>query len=112
VVVFGGPVAITQLASAEQVSVPTVTRMVAGLERDGLVKRERDAADRRIVRVRPTARGMRMLVEGRRRRVAALAAELSKLDRADLDALGRAVAIIERVVGGGPAPWPGRRTAG
>jgi DNA-binding MarR family transcriptional regulator len=106
VVVFGGPVTVTKIASAEQVSVPTVTRMLAGMERDGLVKRERDAADRRMIWVRPTAKGTRLLVEGRRRRVAALASDLAKLDGADLDALDRAVTIVERVVGGGPAPWP------
>ena len=102
----------TQLAAAEQVSLPTVTRMLAAMERDGLVKRERDAADRRVVWVRPTARGTRLLVEGRRRRVAALTADLAKADAADLDALDRALAIIERIVGGGPAPWPGRGRRG
>jgi DNA-binding MarR family transcriptional regulator len=98
VVVFAGPVTISQLAAAEQVSVPTVTRMLAGMERDGLVKRERDADDRRVIWVRPTARGTRILTEGRKRRVAALTSELAKLDRADLAALDRAVSIIERVV--------------
>jgi DNA-binding MarR family transcriptional regulator len=112
VVVFGGPVTITRLATAEQVSVPTITRMLAGMERDGLLERERDATDRRMIWVRPTARGTRLLVEGRRRRVAALTSELTKLERADLDALDRAVAIVERVVGGGPAPWPRRRAPG
>jgi len=106
VVVFAGPVTIAGLATAEQVSVPTITRMIAGMERDGLLERERDAADRRVIWLRPTARGTRLLVEGRRRRVAALTSELTKLDRADLETLDRAVAIIERVVGGGPAPWP------
>ena len=106
VVVFAGPVTITGLATAEQVSVPTITRMLAGMERDRLLERERDGADRRVIWVRPTARGTRLLVEGRRRRVAALTTELAKLDRADLDALDRAVAIVERVIGGGPAPSP------
>jgi DNA-binding MarR family transcriptional regulator len=112
VVVFGGPVTISGLATAEQVSVPTVTRMLAGMERDGLLKRERDPGDRRVIWVRPTARGTRLLVEGRRRRVAALTTDLAKLDRADLDALDRAVAIVERVAGGGPAPWPARNRRG
>jgi DNA-binding MarR family transcriptional regulator len=112
VVVFAGPVTVTALATAEQVSVPTITRMIAGMERDGLLKRERDAADRRVIRVRPTPRGTRLLVEGRKRRVAALAAELAKLDRADLDILDRAVALVERVVGAGPAAWPRLRASG
>jgi len=112
VIVFAGPVTVTQLAAAEQVSLPTVTRMLAGMERDRLVKRERDAADRRVVWVRPTPRGTRLLVEGRRRRVAALAADLARADAADLDALDRALAIIERIIGGGPAPWPRLRAPG
>jgi len=107
VVVFGGPVTITQLASAEQVTVPTVTRMLSGMEGDGLLKRERDEKDRRVIWIRPTAKGTRILMDGRRRRVAALSSELTKLDRADLAVLDRAIAIVERVVGG-PAPWSGR----
>lgn len=107
VVVFGGPVTVTQLAAAEQVSVPTVTRMLAGMERDGLLKRERDTRDRRVIRVRATPKGGRILHEGRRRRVAALSSELARLDRAELEALERAIAIVERLVGGGPAPWRG-----
>jgi DNA-binding MarR family transcriptional regulator len=35
----------------------TVSRMVADLERKGLVQRERDAANRRTYRLRPTDRG-------------------------------------------------------
>jgi DNA-binding MarR family transcriptional regulator len=100
VVVFGGPVTITRLASAEQISVPTVTRMLAGMERDGLLRRERDASDRRVTWIRATAKGARILHEGRRRRVAALAADLAALDRAELELLERAVGIVERVVGG------------
>jgi len=38
--------------------------------------------------------------------------DLAKLDRADLDALDRAVAIVERVAGGGPAPWPAHKRRG
>src|SRR5512146_930343 len=57
VIVFGGPVTLGQLAAAEQVRPPTITKLVATLEADGLVAREPDAADRRIVRVRATPRG-------------------------------------------------------
>src|SRR5689334_3035429 len=54
VVVFAGPVTMTRLAAAEQVAAPTMTRLLAGLERDGLVERERDADDRRVVWFHPT----------------------------------------------------------
>src|SRR5690349_20394741 len=47
VVVFGGPLTIGALASAEQVSAPTMTRLVGALERAGLVERRRSDGDRR-----------------------------------------------------------------
>ena len=99
VVVFGGPLTIGQLANAEQVSAPTMTRLVVGLEQDGLVKRERDANDARVSWIRATAKGDRILHEGRRRRVAALARELEALTAAEVEDLSRATAIIERITG-------------
>ena len=97
VIVFGGPVTLGQLAAAEQVRPPTITKLVATLEADGLVVREPDAADRRIVRVRATARGARLLQEGRARRVASLADSLRGLSAKDRAALERAVPLLERV---------------
>src|ERR1700728_3921535 len=46
-----------ELAAAEQVQPPTVTRLVTSMESAGLVARETDGADRRVVRVRITAEG-------------------------------------------------------
>jgi DNA-binding MarR family transcriptional regulator len=100
VVVFGGPVTIGRLAEAEQVSGPTITRLLAGMERDGLLKRARDADDRRVIWIKATPRGTRLLQEGRRRRVEALAAELAALNPADLTLLARAAELIERVARG------------
>jgi len=100
VVVFGGPVTIGRLAEAEQVSGPTITRLLAGMERDGLLKRARDADDRRVIWIKATPRGTRLLQEGRRRRVEALASELAALDPADLTLLARAAELIERVARG------------
>src|SRR5437762_6946774 len=51
VIVFGGPITLGALASAEQVRPPTITKLVALLEEQGLVERETDPADRRVVRV-------------------------------------------------------------
>lgn len=87
----------TQLAAAEQVAAPTMTRLLAGLERDGLIARERDARDRRVVWLRPTAKGSKVLQEGRRRRVAALAGDLAVLDGRDLETLARAAEILETI---------------
>src|ERR1044071_7614178 len=69
VIVFAGPIAMSALAAAEQVRPPTMTRLVAELERLGLVERARDSEDLRGIQVRATAKGRRLLEEGRRRRV-------------------------------------------
>src|ERR1700739_1344776 len=61
VIVFGGPITLGALAQAEQVRPPTITKLVAALEDAGLVERGVDAADRRVVRVKATARGTRLL---------------------------------------------------
>jgi len=96
VVVFGGPVTIGQLARAEQVAAPTMTRLVLGMERDGLLTRERDARDGRVVWLRATAKATRVLDEGRHRRVGALASALASLDASDLELLARAADLMER----------------
>jgi len=99
VLVFGGARTLGELAEAEQVRPPSITRIVRNLEADGLVEREPDPADRRIVRVRATDRGRRILDEGRRRRISDLAARLRAVGADDLDTLERAAELIERVVG-------------
>jgi DNA-binding MarR family transcriptional regulator len=98
VVVFGGPLQIGDLAAAEGVAAPTMTRLVDGLQRDGLVRRETDPDDGRRVRVRATPKGTRVLRRGRARRVRALAGGLDALDRRELDDLIRGVAVLERVL--------------
>ena len=97
VVVFGGPIRISALAAAEQVRTPTITNIVAALERDGLVTRESDASDARAALLRATAKGARLMVEGRARRVSLLAAELKQLSPEDKAVLSRAVDILDRL---------------
>jgi DNA-binding MarR family transcriptional regulator len=101
VLVFGGPRRIGELAAAEQVEPPTMTRLIDGLERDGYVVREPDPGDRRAVRVRATAKGARALRRGRALRVEALARGLRTLSRQELAALARGVEAMERVLGAG-----------
>ena len=97
VVVFGGPLTLGALAAAEQVRPPTMTRLVAALERDGLVTREPDPDDRRQVVLRATPAGRRLLEEGRARRTTSLARRLAGLPPADLATLARAAALLERL---------------
>ncbi len=98
VIVFGGPVTLGQLAAAEQVRPPTITRLVGTLEQEGLVEREADPDDGRVVRVKATARGTRLLHEGRQRRVASLTASLAELPAKERAVLARALPILEKVV--------------
>src|SRR4051812_1373956 len=97
VLVFAGPMRLTELARIEQVKPPTMTKVVAGLEAAGLVRRRADAGDARAVRLQATARGTKLLQDGRRRRVERLAAVLQGLALDELDVLARAAAIVERV---------------
>lgn len=99
VIVFGGPMRITALARAEQVRTPTITPVVAALERDGLITREADAADARAAILRATPKGARLMAAGRTRRVALLAAELDTLGASDRATLERAAAILQRLFG-------------
>jgi DNA-binding MarR family transcriptional regulator len=99
VVVFGGPLTLGELAAAEQVKPPTMTRLVRALEARGLVTREADENDGRVVRLRATVKGRTLMAEGRARRVSALAEGVRTLDPADVTALGGAVETLERVIG-------------
>jgi DNA-binding MarR family transcriptional regulator len=97
VVVFGGPMRISDLARAEQVKPPTITPIVAALERDGLITREIDQRDARAAILRATPKGARLMAEGRARRVAALAAELRRLLPKDREVLRRAAMLMQQL---------------
>lgn len=98
VLVFGGPRTIGGLAAAEQVTPPSMTRLVSSLEAEGFVHRKPDRDDRRAVRVAATAKGKRALEVARRRRVEHVLASLARLGRDDLRTVGRAVDILERAL--------------
>lgn len=97
VLVFGGPMRVTDLARAEHVKPPTMTRIVAALEAGRLAKRSSDAADGRSARIEATRRGARLMHEGRRRRVMRLGDALKGLSDEDLCVLARAAEIIESI---------------
>jgi DNA-binding MarR family transcriptional regulator len=97
VVYFGGAHTIGEIARMEQVSAPTMTRLVAGLEEDGLVRREASLTDGRSVLVHATAKGKRVMEQGRSRRVAFLAQKLGALDPAALAALDRSSDELDRI---------------
>jgi DNA-binding MarR family transcriptional regulator len=97
VVVFAGPLTVGELPAAEQVRSPTMTRLVDGLQREGLVTREPNPQDARSVLVRATQTGWLVLSRGRAARVGDLAARLATLAPQEVAALREASALIERV---------------
>jgi DNA-binding MarR family transcriptional regulator len=98
VVVFAGPVTLGRLAEAEQVRPPTISGIVSGLERDGLVRRRPDPYDRRVQWVHATAKGRRVLSRARQRRIQAFVSRLRGLSREELATLERAAELIEEAV--------------
>ncbi|HEX8526381.1 MarR family winged helix-turn-helix transcriptional regulator [Allosphingosinicella sp.] len=97
VAVFAGPMSLAELAAEEQVRAPTMTRTVDALVEAGLVTRERDPHDRRMVRIAATEEGRRLLDSGRRRRVQAITARLAPLAESERRALERGVELMERL---------------
>lgn len=98
VLVFGGPMSLSQLAAAEQVRPPTMTRIVTGLERSGLAERTADPGDARRVQIRASEKGNRLLQRGRRRRIEYLAAHLDQVTEAELATLRDAATTLEKVL--------------
>jgi DNA-binding MarR family transcriptional regulator len=98
VLVFGGPTSLGGLAAAEQVSAPTMTRIVESLVQAGLATRTAEPGNRRKVRIAATEAGIRLLEEGRERRVRALTDRLARLADSERRALDRAVDILERAL--------------
>ena len=92
-----GPITLRDLSARERVQPPTMTRLVAALEADGLAVREGDPQDRRIVLLRTTAKGRRILEESRQRRTAYLASSLGSLTPAERRRLEAALPLLERL---------------
>jgi DNA-binding MarR family transcriptional regulator len=84
-----------ELAAEEQVQPPTMTRLVAGLEAQGLVARAEDAGDRRVSRVGVTPEGRRTLQRTRSLRNSYLATRLAALSEEERRALDAALPVLE-----------------
>ena len=98
VLVFAGPKTLGELAAAEQVKPPTMSRVVAGLQRTHLIEITRDPLDARRVNIRATAKGTRLLQQGRQRRVEYLAAHLGSLTATELAQLAAAADILDKLL--------------
>lgn len=96
-VLLSGPKTMTELAEAEQVRLPTMTRIVSALEGLGLARRLPHPTDGRSVRVEMTEAGAETIGRGRALRVERLARSLRALDEAELARVEAALDALERV---------------
>lgn len=97
VLVFGGPRSLGELAEAEQVRPPTMSRIVAGHQRSRLIRRQATEDGRRI-RLTATAKGTKIMWEGRKRRVETLAKALASLPEEERERLRQAIALLQQVI--------------
>ena len=98
VLVFGGAMSLNELAKAEQVRPPTMSRIVDALESEGLVRRTVNQQDRRAVVLEATEKGTAILWQGRKRRVKFLAQRLSRLSEEERTRVGDAIQAIQKAM--------------
>lgn len=97
VLVFGGPRSLKELAAAEQVRPPTMSRIVVGLERTSLVRRKATNDKRRML-LEATARGAKILQEGRRRRVEVLVHALQEFSEEERREAAAAAEFMRKLI--------------
>ena len=92
------PMTLGELAAAERVRPPSMTRIVAALEEHGLVKREQSPDDGRVLHVLITEKGRRAHEEYQKRRDEWLSKQLAHLSSDERKLLHRAAELLERLV--------------
>ena len=97
VLVFGGPMNLKDLAAAEQVRAPTMSRLVSDLVSVGLVERTTAAHDARAVRICASDRGRALLDHGRALRLGALTRSVAARSPQDQAVLARAAEVLAEI---------------
>jgi DNA-binding MarR family transcriptional regulator len=96
VLVFGGARSLGELAADERVTAATMSRLVAAMESEGLVRRYPDVNDARAIRIEATAKARRILERGRARRLDLLERLLGDASEAEVEAVRVAAEVVER----------------
>ncbi|HZK51753.1 MAG TPA: MarR family transcriptional regulator, partial [Actinomycetota bacterium] len=92
------PVTLGQLAEAERVTPPTMSKIVGRLEDSSLVTRTVDPDDKRIQRLSLSHNGAKLIARNRSRKNAYLARKLRKLEPEEVAKLEEAVGVIEKIL--------------
>ena len=98
-----GPLTVGDLAKAEHVSSPMITKIAKGLEEEGLVTRTVDPTDKRVTQMTITKDGERRLERSRSRKNAWLARQFDNLSPEELDAIRAVIPVLERITATGAA---------
>ena len=96
-----GPSTPGELAAAEAVRPPSITRIANALEESQLVERVVVSDDRRSVRLRLTPKARRLLQSIRDQRTAWLADRFAEMTPAQIGDLQRGISALEQIVEGG-----------
>ena len=103
-VLMSGPKTLGELAAAEQVRAPTMSRLVSEMERTGAARKVVDRHDARVLRIHATAKGLRALERGRAMRITGIERLLAGRSASERATVERAVTLLEEMLGARPAP--------
>jgi len=98
VVVYSGSITLGELAEAEQVRPPTMTRIVKALEEQQLIVKAKDAKDGRIIRIAATTKGKKVLLRGRARRIRLIDKQIRSLADDEQAKLAAALLTLQHVI--------------
>ena len=92
-----GELTLGELAAAEGVAPPSMTRIAANLEQAGLLERRPDPLDRRVARVAISEKGAELLAEARNLRALYLSERFAELGAEEVEVLGQATELLNRL---------------
>jgi DNA-binding MarR family transcriptional regulator len=98
VLVFRGPQSLGDLAAAEGVKPPTMSRLVKAMQAEGLVESQVAEHDQRAVRIAPSAKGRRLMLRAREKRLAAIRELLRDASAEEKKALETVVGLLGRAL--------------
>src|SRR5438876_588360 len=90
-----GPLTLGALAEQERVAPPTITKVIAKFEEQGLVVKQIDEGDRRVCRVATSPAGEALLAASRQRKDAWLTTRLTALDADQRKRLAAALEALD-----------------
>ncbi|GAA2250331.1 MarR family transcriptional regulator [Herbiconiux moechotypicola] len=99
-IVTGGPIRPGDLARAERVAAPTVTRLLADLESRALVARQPDPDDGRSFFILSTPAGVDAILRARAERAARVLAIFDELEPAQVEQIAAAMDALESAADG------------